>query len=315
MRFILPPLGGDATLIKNPPERLQCFFPVSIESRFPYAEKLPTAALQLPLAFHICFVAFGPVPMVAVTFDCEPRLSALDHKIDSFARDFMLGQNGEILAKQFQGNIHLEPAFEWRGRVHNAPIVLHRSPFEFITINSSNLLRLCFLEEIKKLSPETSSAEVITGDGMEKNHPVAGAAGCNVETSFVGCLCERADPFVVGRNERQKHNVALVALKTVGIAADQASPFHFFRAKSFEQLILDQRSLCFSLKNNYSNRHFIVSAVITQFSYPCDDGLVGPERFRPVAGFDDVVIAAQQDLHVSKGIHPGAGDRSGGIPR
>ena len=108
---------------------------------------------------------------------------------------------------------------------------------------------------------------------MEKNHPVAGAAGCNVETSFVGCLCERADPFVVGRNERQKHNVALVALKTVGIAADQASPFHFFRAKSFEQLILDQRSLCFSLKNNYSNRHFIVSAVITQFSYPCDDGL------------------------------------------
>ena len=282
MRFILPPLGGDATLIKNPPERLQCFFPVSIESRFPYAEKLPTAALQLPLAFHICFVAFGPVPMVAVTFDSEPRLSALDHKIDSFARDFMLGQNGEILAKQFQGNIHLEPAFEWRGRVHNAPIVLGRPPLQFIPVDTGNLLWLRVLEEIEQLSPKTGCAEIVTSDGMEKNHHVAGAAGGDIEAPFVRRLCERADPFVACRDKRQEHNVPLVALETVWIAADQAAAFHFLGSQAFEQLILDQCRLRFTLKHHHAYCLVIVPVIVAHLRDSFDNSIGFRAVDRPV---------------------------------
>jgi hypothetical protein len=61
----------------------------------------------------------------------------------------MLGKHSEISAKKFQGNVNLEPTFEWRGRIHNTPIVLNRPPLQFISLDSGNLLRLRVLEKIK----------------------------------------------------------------------------------------------------------------------------------------------------------------------
>lgn len=94
------------------------------------------------MALHIRLVTISAVPIVSIAFDSQPRLPALDHEVNSFPCNFMLGKHCEILAKELQGNINLEPAFKGRGRTHNAPIVLGSPPLQFVPLNSGNLWRL-----------------------------------------------------------------------------------------------------------------------------------------------------------------------------
>jgi hypothetical protein len=220
---------------------------------------------------HVRLVTVGTVPIVSIAFDRQTRLSALNHEINSLSRDFMLGKHSVISAKKFQGNVNLEPTFEWVRRLYNASIVLRRSSLEFGRLDPGNLLRLCVLEEIKQLSPKTRGAKIVTGDGMEKNHRVTGATGRDIEASLVRSLCERPDSFIAGRDERQKHDVAFIALKTVRIAADQATPFHFLGPQSFEQLILDQSCLRFTLKDHHAYSFSIVPTGVAHFGDPFDD--------------------------------------------
>jgi hypothetical protein len=81
-------------------------------------------------------------------------------------------------------------------------------------------LRFRVLEEIKQLTSKTQGAEIVTSDRVEKNHHVTGAAGRDIETPLIRRFCEGTDSFVAGSDKRQKHDVSLVALETVGIAAD-----------------------------------------------------------------------------------------------
>jgi hypothetical protein len=76
------------------------------------------------LALHISLVTLSAVPIVSITLDSQPRLPALDYEINTLSRNFILWKHSKITAKKLQGNVDLEPAFEWRGRLHYAPIIL-----------------------------------------------------------------------------------------------------------------------------------------------------------------------------------------------
>jgi len=101
---------------------------VRVEGGLSDSEEFPAATLQLPLSLHVRFITVSSVPFVTVAFDGQPCLTALNHYINSLARNFMLWHDYETFAKQYQRNVNLEPALEWRWRIHNAPIILCRSP-------------------------------------------------------------------------------------------------------------------------------------------------------------------------------------------
>jgi len=88
--------------------------------------------------------------------------------------------------------------------------------------------------------------------------------------------CERPPFFIGGRDKRQKHDVSLIALETVRIAAHQTAPFHFLGSQSLKQLILNQGPLGLALKHYNPHRLVIVPAV-TEASHELlklEDGLL-----------------------------------------
>jgi len=55
----------------------------------------------LALALHVVFITVSSVPMIAVAFDRQSRLSPFNHQVNSLACDFVLGEHCEVLAKEF----------------------------------------------------------------------------------------------------------------------------------------------------------------------------------------------------------------------
>ena len=105
------------------PQSGECVFLVRIEGRLPDSKEFPAASFQLPLALHVRFVAVRAMPIVAIAFNRKPRLSALDHKIDSLAGDFMLRSHSIVPAEEFQGHIHFKPAIKWWGWLDDDSVV------------------------------------------------------------------------------------------------------------------------------------------------------------------------------------------------
>jgi hypothetical protein len=180
------------------------------------------------LALHIRLVTAGTMPIVPITLNRQSRLPTFNYKINSLVRNLMLGKHVKIPSKEFQGNIHLKPTIEWRRRFHNTPIVLGRPPFEFVPLDSGDLLLPRILEEIKQSTSKTGIAEIVTGDGMKEDHLITSTTSRNIEASLVRRLCERSDPLIGGRDKRQKHDVPLIALEAVGISTNQVTMLHLF---------------------------------------------------------------------------------------
>jgi hypothetical protein len=116
--------GENTSLFKHEPQLFKRRDLVCVEGRLSHTEKLPSATFKLPLALHIGLVTVSAVPIVSIALHSQPRLPALDHEINTLSRNFMLGKHIKITAKKFQGNVNLEPAFEWRRGIHDVPIIL-----------------------------------------------------------------------------------------------------------------------------------------------------------------------------------------------
>jgi hypothetical protein len=100
------------------------------------------------------FILVGPVPLITVTFDSQPRIKAIDDQIDSLPDYLYLGAHCVLPSKKFQGNIDFEPAIKWFW------LVTHTScapgiPFQAIKIFSTSFqcFMPCAFEEVNKPSP------------------------------------------------------------------------------------------------------------------------------------------------------------------
>ena len=83
---------------------------IRIEVRLPHHRKDPTRALELTLPGRVMLVLFSPVPLIAVAFDGQSSIDAIEDQVDAFPGCLDLRPDRVLPSQKLQSDINLEPA-------------------------------------------------------------------------------------------------------------------------------------------------------------------------------------------------------------
>src|SRR5499426_2417437 len=215
--FIKSIVGIDARVFQKFPQPGQRLFLISIERAAADPPELPAGSAQLGLAVLVILPLFGSWPLISVALDGDTAVLSLDDQIYPVLivprkwaklRDDSVAMANDPFS-DFDLELAVRPLFEDS-----------ETSFDF---------RLGRVEiPTEELMPHALGViDVSQPDRVDEEDLISGAACGDVESS-PGVFSDLRRERSVGRNHhRQEHHVSFVALKSVGVAADDSALFSF----------------------------------------------------------------------------------------
>jgi hypothetical protein len=183
----------------------------------------PAEPFEDGLAVPVGFPPVGAVVGVSVEFDGEAPASAFDHQVDAEAADPVLDfdpvPTGDEVVVDVAFEVGVEAVFGLADRI----------------VDTCGVLAVA-----NEPAADVIGMQLIGGNRADAPHLVLGTAGGDVDplpVSFLG-QCPDAPPFAGGDDEGQEHDVPLVALEVIGVAAADPASFHLLLAEPVDELAL-----------------------------------------------------------------------------
>src|SRR5262245_62164719 len=215
--FIKSIVGIDARVFQKFPQSGQRLFLIPIKRAAADPPELPAGPAQLGLAVLVILPFFGPGPSVAVALDGDAAVLSLHDQIDPVLRvsrkRAKLGDDGIAAVDDLFSDFELE-------------LAVRRLLEDFETRFEFGLGRVKVPTE--KFMPHALGViDIYQADRVEEKDLISGAARGDVEPP-PGVFSDLGRERRVGRDhQRQEHHIPFVALKSVGVAADDSALFSF----------------------------------------------------------------------------------------
>src|SRR5262245_34679591 len=209
--------GINACIFQKLPQSIQRLFPIPIKRAAADPPEFPAGSAQLGLAALVILPFFFARPPVSVALDGDAAVFPLHYQIDPVlivSRErAKLRDDGVASVDDLFSDIKLELAVR-------ALLEYGETGFDF----SLGRIKV----PTQKLMPHALGViDVYQPDRVEEENLITGAARGDVESSPRVFSDLRREGSVGGDNHRKEHDVPFVALKSVGVAADDSALFSF----------------------------------------------------------------------------------------